>query len=47
MVAGDPERKAMAKHAKEGIAVAPNMKAKIRALAEDAGAPWLLEEEGV
>jgi LDH2 family malate/lactate/ureidoglycolate dehydrogenase len=45
MVAGDPERKAMAKHAKEGIAVAPNMKAKIRQLAEEAGAPWLLEEE--
>ena len=47
MVAGDPERKAMARHAKEGIAVAPNMKAQIRALAADAGAPWLLESEGV
>jgi LDH2 family malate/lactate/ureidoglycolate dehydrogenase len=44
MVAGDPERKAMAKYAREGIAVAPNMKEKIRELAEDAGAPWLLEE---
>jgi hypothetical protein len=39
MVAGDPERKARARHAKEGIAVAPNMKEKIRALAEDVGAP--------
>ena len=47
MVAGDPERMAMAKYAKEGIDVAPNMKAKIRALAEDAGAPWLLEEAAV
>jgi len=47
MVAGDPERKAMAKHRVEGIDVAPNMKAMIRALADDVSAPWLLEEEAV
>ncbi len=45
MVAGDPERKAMAKHRDEGIAVPPNMKEKIRALAIESGASWLLEEE--
>lgn len=47
MVAGDPERKAMAKYLKDGIELPPNMKQKIKALAEEAGAPWLLEEEPV
>lgn len=47
MVAGDPERRAMAKYLTEGIEVPPNMKEKIRALAKEAGAPWLLEEEAV
>jgi len=45
MVAGDPERKAMARHLAEGIEVPANMREKIRELAEDAGAPWLLEGE--
>lgn len=45
MVAGDPERKAMARHLAEGIELPPNMKQKIRELAGAAGAPWLLEEE--
>lgn len=44
MVAGDPERRAMARHREKGIEVAPNMKEKIRALADEAGAPWMLEE---
>jgi LDH2 family malate/lactate/ureidoglycolate dehydrogenase len=43
MVAGDPERRYAAQRQRDGIPVAPNLFAKIRKLAEDSGAPWLLD----
>ena len=42
MVAGDPERHMAAQRLRDGIPVAPNLFARIRKLAEDSGAPWLL-----
>jgi LDH2 family malate/lactate/ureidoglycolate dehydrogenase len=45
MVAGDPERRAMAASRAAGIAIPPNMRMKIKELADAAGAPWLLAEE--
>jgi LDH2 family malate/lactate/ureidoglycolate dehydrogenase len=42
LVAGDPERNTAAKRLRDGIPVLPGLLAKIRALAEHAGAPWML-----
>ncbi len=42
MVAGDPERKIAAIRERDGIPVAPGLFARIKKLAEDSGAPWLL-----
>lgn len=41
-VAGDPERATMARRLKEGIDVAPGLKAKLKAIAAEAGAQWRL-----
>lgn len=42
LVAGDPERAKAAQRAREGVPVGPGLLAKIRAIAEASGAPWLL-----
>ena len=42
MVAGDPERANAARRRQEGIPVGPNLLAKVKAVAEASGAPWLL-----
>jgi LDH2 family malate/lactate/ureidoglycolate dehydrogenase len=42
MVAGDPERRNAARRRQEGIPVGPNLLAKVKAVAEASGAPWLL-----
>ena len=42
MVAGDPERATAARRTKDGVPVGPGLLAQIKALAADAGAPWLL-----
>lgn len=42
MVPGDPERATAKRRAVEGIPVGPGLLAQIRALADAAGAPWLL-----
>ena len=41
-VAGDPERANAARRRRDGIPIGPKLKLKIRAIAEAAGAPWLL-----
>ena len=41
-VAGDPERAHAARRKVEGIPVGRNLLAKVRAIAEESGAPWLL-----
>ena len=41
-VAGDPERAVAVRRAESGIPVAPGLLARIRDLADKAGAPWLL-----
>ena len=43
MVAGDPERKYAAERQRHGIPVTPNLFAKVRKLAEECGAPWVLD----
>jgi LDH2 family malate/lactate/ureidoglycolate dehydrogenase len=42
LVAGDPERRNAALRRQEGIPVGPNLLAKVKAVAEASGAPWLL-----
>ncbi len=42
MVAGDPERANAKRRMQQGIPVGPNLLAKVRAIAEESGAPWLL-----
>ena len=42
MVAGDPERRNAALRRQSGIPVGPGLLAKVKAVAEAAGAPWLL-----
>lgn len=42
MVAGDPERRNAARRRVEGIPVGPNLLAKVRAIAEESGVPWML-----
>ena len=42
MVAGDPERANAARRRQEGIPVGLNLLAKVKAVAEASGAPWLL-----
>ncbi|OWU85625.1 lactate dehydrogenase [Oceanicola sp. 22II-s10i] len=43
MVAGDPERKHAAERGANGIPVAPGLKAKLKEIAEESGAEWLLD----
>jgi LDH2 family malate/lactate/ureidoglycolate dehydrogenase len=45
MVAGDPQRAYAARRRAEGIPVASGLSAKIRVIAQEAGAPWLLGED--
>jgi len=45
MVAGDPQRAHAARRRHEGIPVAPGLMAKVRAIARESGAPWLLDED--
>lgn len=45
MVAGDPERRNARDRATNGIPVAPNLRARIREIAEAAGVPWLLDDD--
>ena len=42
MVAGDPERRAVAERMASGIPVGANLLAKVRAIAEECGVPWML-----
>lgn len=42
LVAGDPEKQAMAERTKNGIPVPPSLLAEVRAIAAECGAPWLL-----
>jgi LDH2 family malate/lactate/ureidoglycolate dehydrogenase len=42
LVAGDPERAKAARRRVEGIPVGAGLLAQVRAIAEAAGAPWLL-----
>jgi LDH2 family malate/lactate/ureidoglycolate dehydrogenase len=42
LVAGDPERANARRRMQQGIPVGPNLLAKVRAIAEESGAPWLL-----
>jgi len=42
MVAGDPERAHAARRRADGIPVAPGLKAKLREIAEESGAEWVL-----
>ena len=42
MVAGDPERRNAARRMEEGIPVGRNLLAKIKQIAEESNAPWLL-----
>lgn len=42
MVAGDPERANAARRSREGIPVAKNLLAKVKGIAQESGAPWLL-----
>jgi LDH2 family malate/lactate/ureidoglycolate dehydrogenase len=44
MVAGDPERRNASRRIHDGIPVGPNLLAKIKAIAAESGAPWVLEE---
>jgi LDH2 family malate/lactate/ureidoglycolate dehydrogenase len=43
MVAGDPERAIAAQRTRDGVPIAPGLFAKVRTLAENCGAPWLLD----
>jgi LDH2 family malate/lactate/ureidoglycolate dehydrogenase len=43
MVAGDPERKIAANRSRDGIPIAPNLREKLKTIARDAGAPWVLD----
>ncbi len=43
MVAGDPERRHAAQRRATGIPVGANLREKVRAVAEAAGAPWMLD----
>lgn len=42
MVAGDPQRRCATERMEAGIPVGPGLLAKVRAIAEASGAPWLL-----
>jgi len=42
LVAGDPERANAKRRMQQGIPVGPNLLTKVRAIAEECGAPWLL-----
>jgi LDH2 family malate/lactate/ureidoglycolate dehydrogenase len=42
LVAGDPERANAKRRMQQGIPVGTNLLAKVRAIAEESGAPWLL-----
>jgi LDH2 family malate/lactate/ureidoglycolate dehydrogenase len=42
LVAGDPERANAKRRMQQGIPVGKNLLAKVRAIAEESGAPWLL-----
>jgi LDH2 family malate/lactate/ureidoglycolate dehydrogenase len=42
-VAGDPERATMTRRLKDGIEIAPGLKAKLKAIAAEAGARWRLD----
>lgn len=42
LVPGDPERMMAARRARQGIPVGPGLLAKVREIADRAGAPWLL-----
>ena len=43
MVAGDPERKIAAQRGQQGIPVMPNLAAKVKTIAQAAGAQWVLD----
>lgn len=43
LVAGDPERMALAERSRDGIPLSEEMRRTLRGLGEAAGAPWLLE----
>jgi LDH2 family malate/lactate/ureidoglycolate dehydrogenase len=43
LVAGDPERAKLAKLMAAGIEVPKGLKAELRSIADNAGAPWLLK----
>lgn len=42
-VAGDPERATMARRLKDGIEIAPGLKARLKAIAAESGARWRLD----
>ncbi len=44
MVAGDPERRKAAQRGREGIPVARNLAGKLKAIAQESGAAWLLDD---
>ena len=44
MVAGDPQWRNLQQRMRDGIPVGANLLAKVKAIAQDAGTPWVMDD---